>query len=341
MYIDPHVHCRDWKQAHKETIAHALKVAESVGVSAIFDMPNTNPIITSRELARERLELAKKANSPVFYGLYMGLTSNPSQIKEAVNTYKEFPEIVGLKLFAGHSVGDLAVIKEKQQRLVYNTLAELNYTGMLVVHCEKESFMYPELFNPKEPITHCYARPREAELESILDQIQHTILSKFEGNLHITHISVPESVELVQESKGLIRISCSTTPHHCLLDNSLMKNEGGILYKVNPPLRTKEDSSKILEYLRNGKIDYLETDHAPHTLEEKIKEPFMSGLPVLPFIPFVIEQLRQRGFTEEKINEITYKRIIEMFRIKIEERELRTGGDYSKDYAFNPYESLM
>lgn len=338
MYIDPHVHCRDWKQANKETISHSLKVAESVGVNAIFDMPNTNPAIISNSLAYQRLELAYRANSPVFYGLYMGLTSKPEQIKEAVNTYNEFPEIVGFKLFAGHSVGDLAVVEEEKQKLIYKTLTDLNYKGMLVVHCEKESLMKPELWNPEKPITHCYARPEEAEVESVRDQIEYAVSNRFQGNLHITHISVPEAVELVQEAKGIIRISCSTTPQYCLLDNRLMEGKFGVLYKVNPPLRIKESSSQILEYLKNGKIDYLETDHAPHTLEEKLNPPFMSGLPGLPFIPFIIEELKRKGFTENRIEEITHKRIFELFGIDIEERELNMGEDYSGDYVFNPYE---
>lgn len=342
MYIDPHVHCRDGKkESHKETVEHALKVAESVGVNAIFDMPNTNPPIISRDSVIERLDLAEKANSPVFYGLYMGLTANPSQIKEAMDVYREFfPSVVGFKLFAGHSVGNLAVVDEQDQNQVYKTLSDLNYRGMLAVHCEKESFMKSELWDPENPKTHSYARPPEAEVESVKDQIKHATINGFKGNLHITHISVPESVELVKEAKRKIRISCGTTPHHCLLNYNVMDSKNGILYKMNPPLRDEESASQILQYLKNGTIPYLETDHAPHTLEEKIKDPFMSGIPNLPFIPTILDELRKKGFTKERIKEITFNAISRLFRIVFEEKELETGKDFSEDYAFNPYETL-
>lgn len=341
--IDPHVHCRDWKEAYKgETVAHALWVAEGNGLTAIFDMPNTRPPIISRDLVIKRLALAERANSPVFYGLYMGLTANPSQIKEVVEVYKEFfPQVVGFKLFAGHSVGDLAVVDKQAQSLVYKTLSELDYRGMLVVHCEKESLMRPELWDPKDPKTHSYARPPIAEIVSVDDQIGHAITSKFKGNLHIAHISVPESVELIKytKSKGIINISCGATPHHCLLNNSIMESENGILYKMNPPLRDEQSASQILQHLKDGSINYLESDHAPHKLEEKIKD-HLSGIPNLPSTPIILDEFRRRGFTEKRIEEITFNEISRLFGIILEKRGLKTGEDFSKDYAFNPYEIL-
>jgi len=109
---------------------------------------------------------------------------------------------------------------------------------------------------------------------------------------------------------------------------------------MNPPLRDEESASKILQYLKNRTIDYLETDHAPHTLEEKIEDPFMSGIPNLPFIPTILEELKKKGFTEERIEEITFSAISRLFGIVFEEKELKIGKDFSKDYAFNPYEIL-
>src|SRR3989344_132430 len=107
MFIDPHVHCRDGKQSYKETIAHALSVAEHAGFTAIFDMPNTDPPILWKAQAEERITIAKKANSPVFYGLYMGITASDKQIQSTIEAYDAHPEVIGLKMFAGHSVGNL------------------------------------------------------------------------------------------------------------------------------------------------------------------------------------------------------------------------------------------
>ena len=249
--IDPHVHCRDWTQSYKETIAHALSIAERIGLSGIFDMPNTSPPVNSRELIEKRLADAYRTNSPVFYGIYAGITSNPNQIREVVKAWRElFPRVVGLKMFAGHSVGNLGIIGEDEQRLVYQTLSDEDYRGVLAVHCEKESLLRFNLWNPLNPRSHSYARPPESEVESVKDQIDFATESQFRGILHIAHISVPESVGLVDRvrQEGTIKISCGLTPHHCLLSyESVPESQDGLIYKVNPPLRDDVSCRKMLE----------------------------------------------------------------------------------------------
>ena len=173
MYLDTHVHFRDFTQRHKETIQHGLEVAYDAGVDAVFDMPNTDPPLTTREIVVERLRIAKEANiSDIFYGLYMGLTTDIQQVKRAVDVYREFQQVIGMKLYAGHSVGNLGITSEHGQGLIYETLTKQGYDGVLAVHCEKESYLHPEKWNPRHPITHCYARPEEAEIESVGDQIE-------------------------------------------------------------------------------------------------------------------------------------------------------------------------
>ncbi len=343
MHIDPHVHLRDWGNK-AESIDHGLKVAESQGIDAVFDMPNINhpetgqPIITTKEFS-DRLHLAFQAESPVYYGVFLGLTSYSAQIREAVQLHHQFPRVVGLKLFAGKSVGDLAVIQDEDLNFVYSILAQSNYDGVLAVHCEKEAYMKPELWDPTRPETHSEARPAETEFESVNNQISFAINNNFKGHLHIVHVSVPYSVELVKEAKQKgMRISCGATPHHTLLDTDCYEKYG-INVKVNPPLRPPKQAEKMLVYLREGDIDYLESDHAPHTLEDKIKR-HKSGIPNLPYFQLILSLLRERGFSEQRITEITNTRIQEIFELKFPEKELNIGGDYSKDYCFNPYEHL-
>src|SRR3989338_2810970 len=105
MYIDSHVHLRDFKQKHKETIAHGLEVARDSGVDAVFDMPNTDPVVIDEKTAAERINLADSSGvNDFFYGVFLGVTSNPEQIKGAVDAYRKlFPRVVGIKLYAGHS----------------------------------------------------------------------------------------------------------------------------------------------------------------------------------------------------------------------------------------------
>lgn len=340
MWIDPHVHCRDEKQAYKETIAHALYVAERAGLTALFDMPNTDPPVSSRDRVVQRLELAKKANSPVFYGLYMALTADADQVREAVKAYREFPEVIGFKLYAGHSVGNIGVTEIRDQERIYRTLKDSGYEGVVAVHCEKESLLKPEIWKPEAPATHALARPPEAEFHSVQDQIQIAEYTGFPGVLHIAHISVPSAVGLVDAARSKMRITCGATPHHLLLGVSRMVKEDGILYKMNPPLRSTSMVNELLEQLRTGKIDWVETDHAPHSIEEKKNPPYMSGLPLLAFYPRFVDILRKRGFTEDRIRDITFNRINETFGTNLRPREAVPDYQLAGEYPFDPFENF-
>lgn len=348
--IDPHVHCRDWNQSHKETVRHALYVAEQIGLSGIFDMPNTDPPINSRELVEKRLGDAQKVRSPVFYGLYVGLTSNPDQIREAVRTCRDFfPKrgntvgVVGLKMFAGHSVGNLGIIEEDEQRRVYQTLTDEGYGGVLGVHCEKESLLRNDFWDPSKPESHCDARPPEAEYESVRDQIDFASEYGFHGNLHILHTSFPESVKLVDRARkdGKIRVSCGATPHHCRLNRGLMEeSESGILYKVNPPLRQLSASVAILTLLKEGQIDIIETDHAPHTLEEKTSK-HMSGFPGLPYYPHFLKFLGEEvGFSESQIRNLTHNNINKIFGLNLFELNRTPDFNLQGEYEVDIYQGV-
>lgn len=348
--IDIHTHCRDWEWRHKETIEHALRVAYDSGLSGIFDMPNTVPVITTRELVKKRLDDARRINSPIFYGLYVGLTPEPRQIEEAVDCHREFfpykgnekVGVIGLKMFAGKSVGDLSVTDPNDRLKVYGVLAELKYDGVLVVHCEDELKMNPKLWDSNNPISHCYARPEEAEVCSIGEQIGFAVDREFLGHLHIAHVSTPESADLVTHSQ-YNRISCGVTPNHLLLSNRVMKNPDGILYKVNPPLRDPLSKERLLQQFKESEIDILESDHAPHTYEEKTKG-FMSGIPGLSSWPFYLQFLMNEGVSEELINESMYDNVNRIFGTNIP--RLGHKSDLEKcianlqDYAFDPCKYL-
>lgn len=343
--IDPHVHFRDWEQNRKETIKHGLSVAERIGLSGVFDMPNTSPTITTRELIERRLEDADKVNSPVFYGVYAGLTSNPNQIKEVVKAWRElFPRVVGLKMFAVKSgPSNLEVSKEDEQRLVYQTLVDEGYNGVLAVHCEKESFLKPNLWNPKNPKSHSYARPSISEASSVQDQLVFAGQLGFKGNLHIAHVSVPTSVELIEVSRRMnkVKLTCGVTPHHCLLNYDLIpESKQGLLYKVNPPLRDADSSKKMLELLKEERINWIETDHAPHTLAEKLNSPYMSGFPGLPFYPHFLNYLKENGFSEEQLRNLTHRNICNTFGIDLPERDIIPDKTLHNEYEVDVYKGM-
>lgn len=350
MTIDAHVHFRDEEQAYKETIKHGLKVAQDIGMSATFEMPNPKRIIDNLQRVLERWDLAKRAESAVFYGVHLGVTSDMDQVKRAIDICeRSFIEpAVGLKMFAGHSVGNLGIIDISVQRSFYRTCREEKYQGVAAVHSEKESCMESKVWDPKNPISHAYARPAKAEVESVKDQIRLAEEEGFTGVLHIPHISVPEAVEEVYKAKqrGYIKITCGVTPHHITMDYTMMEREDGLLRKMNPPLREPGMNLKMLELLREGKIDWIETDHAPHTLKEKREDPYMSGIPGLPIYPLFINWLRKRGFSERQLEDLTFNNVkkaynLERKGVNIERATRIPRLDLIEEYEFNAYKDVV
>lgn len=319
MHIDPHVHCRDWDQSYKATIKSVTQLARSQGVVALADMPNTMPAIISRELVEKRIETAKKEGCLDGYYLYIGVTSDPDQIREAVDVVNTNPKVVGMKLYAGRSVGDLEVSSEDGQRMVYKILAQEDYTGVVALHCEKESLFRLDLWDPTKPYTWNLARPAAAEIESVKDQIKFAMQYKVKAHLHICHTSLPESVALVDKARSKIRISCGVTPHHLMLSTDDMHSEDGIEYKINPPLRDPKSVKKLNELLKDGKIDLIETDHTPHSKAEKTFDPnkppnaYMSGIPSLNNYSALMKKLEADGLSDQHIRNITYSNIKKIF----------------------------
>ncbi len=315
--IDPHVHFRDEEQKYKETIIHGLELAKEQGVDIVFDMPNTfKPILCEADVLR-RISLVPEQEKSRYF-LYIGATADEHQLKEAVRTAAARKEVIGLKLYAGKSTGNLAVVEEVLQRKIYSLLAQENYQGVLAVHCEKESYM-SSAFDPSIPISHCLSRPKIAEIESVKEQIKMVKETGFLGTLYVCHISVPEAVELVwQAKKEGVNIVCGVTPHHLLWDDSIMNLSGGLLYKMNPPLRSREDMLTMRKLLKQRKIDWIETDHAPHTVGEKLHGPYPSGYPSLYLYRNLVEKiLPEWGLTEKEIGQLTYGNIVKVFGQKI------------------------
>jgi dihydroorotase len=312
--IDPHVHCRDWDQSYKATILSTTQLAREQGIKAIFDMPNTIPIpITTKELVDRRFRTAEEEGCSDGYYLYIGATEDPEQLREAIEVVKSNSRVIGMKMYAGKSVGDLAIVKKKSQMKVYKELSDGGYDGVLVVHCEKESLFNMDLWDPRIPYSWNLARPKEAEVGSIKDQIELAKLTKFEGNLHVCHISCPEAVDVVQQARGDMRITCAATPHHPTYSTMNMMGRKGLMYKVNSPLRYFEDMMHLRRYIKLGLIDWIETDNAPHTRDEKMYPPYMSGIQSMKFYSVFLDSLRRDGLTEEQIHELTYENIINVF----------------------------
>jgi len=349
--IDPHVHLRDWGQAAKETLRHGLSVAWRAGVDAVFEMPNTDPPLVTRDAILRRIDDADAARRalgiPIVHGLYAGVTAVPRQIEEAVRAWKElFPRVVGLKMFAGHSTGQMGIVDGREQALVYRTLSALEFTGVLAVHCEKESLLRPGDWDPARPVSHTKARPAAAEVASVDDQKKLAARAGFKGTLHVCHISTPWAVDLLRgkhegasaESRTF-QITCGLTPHHALMDARLMEQPEGLLLKVNPPLRPLPVPALMLRKLLDGEIDWIETDHAPHTRADKM-EKHASGFPGFAFLPRFVRMLADRGMPRERIKALTHGAVCRSFGLDIRDTGRAAEPGLEKEYEFDAFSFL-
>ena len=313
---DPHVHLRDWNQSSKETVVHGMLTGAKAGFDIFFDMPNCNPPLTDRTTIEKRILLGEKAENElkkqgfdVHYHVYCGITQEHSQIREMVKAYDDlFPRVCGMKMFASQSTGNMGIIDPEAQKAVHRALAEENYRGVIAVHCEKES-----LFRPDEPV-HSLRRPPESEEASVRDQISFAEEAGFKGTLHIAHISTAGALEAVREARkrNIIRITCGATPHHILLNTD---NESAIV-KMNPPLRDEQDRKAIWNGLFDGTINWIESDHAPHTLEDK--KSGASGLPGFEGMLLTIRKLREAGIPEQRLTELLCTNALREFGINEE-----------------------
>lgn len=323
--IDTHVHFRDWQERYKETIRGGAERVARQGIIAIGDMPNTKPSVLTMKDVVARLNLAREQKPPVQYFTWVGLTAYPAQIAEAVEAVRKILRAIGLKLYAGESVGSLGVIRVADQKRIYETLTSLDYRGVLAVHCERYDLLNTGVWDPKRPWTHEKARPIPAETEAIKDQIEIALSVGFTGHLHICHISCLESLNLVvgARDEGL-DISCEITPHHALLNTESMKTGDGLRLKVNPPLREEKEQKELLQaflHLARQEADwiFIATDYAPHAPEEKLNPPYLSGIADYGLYGEFLAYLENSGLTLPGIERLTYFNIKNIFGDKLKD----------------------
>ena len=316
--IDIHVHLRDFEESHKETLAHGLMTAQGVGYAALFEMPNTQPPLTCRREIERRIAFADQIRAveeiTVFHGMYAGLTEDPHQICEMITAVQElFPRVVGLKLYAGVSTGTLGIMTREGRRLIYRELVNSGYEGVLAVHCED-----PSLFRRDDKLLHGLRRPPEAELASVSEQLDHAEEYGFTGHLHICHVTLTESLDIIDARRGRLPCTVSTgvTPHHLLLSCDLEAQEDGYLYTVNPPLRDESVRVALLDAVLAGRIDVLESDHAPHTLEDKRNG--ASGFPGIPGMLGALAYLVKHGIDGSLLTRMIFENPLDIFSMEPE-----------------------
>ncbi len=293
--VDVHVHFRDPGLEHKEGWPHGSAGALHGGVTSVVEVQNNPPLSTSLAALRARIEHVR-ARSRVDFGCLANLL--PDALPELGAMAPLTP---AFKCFLGGSTG-------LGGQTDHGTLREL-FAGaaragrMIVGHCEKEELLRAdkERFPDATAAEHHLVRSTAAEVESIRESIE--LCAETGAELHVFHLSSAAGAELVREAqrRGL-PVSASTGPHYIHLSNEDAGKLGNLL-KVNPSIKTPADARGILAGLRDGAIDAIGTDHAPHPLEEKLR-PYAkapSGMPTVDLLWPLTWELVRRGLLEAEL----------------------------------------
>ena len=239
--IDVHVHLRDFEESHKETIKTGTLAALNGGICLVVDQPNTKPFVDSERRYLERIRKAERFVN-VDYSLNIGLTrKNYTEIQEIVRKLRE--------MGYNPKVGEVFLCHEREEyRIDYEIIKSLK--TFLTIHAEDPAHVI------SNEIPNFKYRKREAEIEAVKK------LS--DGGYYFCHVSTKDAAKMIFKSPSYIEV----TPHHLLLDESDYERLGRLV-NVNPPLRMREDREFLLSNFHE--IDVLASDHAPHTIEEKME----------------------------------------------------------------------
>lgn len=259
-FIDVHVHLREPGGEHKETIESGTYAAAKGGYTTICAMPNTRPVPdTVENLSHVNQLIKEKAKIRVLP--YASIT-----IREAG---KERTDLAALKEHGAFAFTDDGV-GVQQAGMMYEAMQDAAKINMpIVAHCEDNTLIYAGVMHEgkKNKELGLKGIPSIAESVHIARDI---LLAEAAGaHYHVCHVSTKESVRVIRDAKKAgVRVTAEVSPHHLLLcEDDIPSNDSN--WKMNPPLRAHEDLQALIEGLQDGTLDFIATDHAPHTSEEK------------------------------------------------------------------------
>ncbi|AVQ36431.1 dihydroorotase [Staphylococcus kloosii] len=258
--VDVHVHLREPGGEHKETIATGTKAAARGGFTTVCPMPNTRPVPDNVEnLSALNNIIANDANVRVLP--YASIT-----VRQVGKEHVDFKALAENGAFAFTDDG----VGVQTASMMYEAMQEAaKVNKAIVAHCEDNSLIYGGAMHEGK-------RSAELDIPGIPNiceavQIARDVLLAEAANAHyhVCHVSTKESVRVIRDAKKAgIHVTAEVTPHHLLLTEDDVPGDNAI-YKMNPPLRSKEDRQALLDALEDGTIDCIATDHAPHAKEEK------------------------------------------------------------------------
>lgn len=289
--IDPQVHFREPGLEYKEDLFTASCACAKGGVTSFLEMPNTRPLTTTQATLDDKLQRAAQ-KCLVNYGFFIGATAeNLPDLREANPT-------PGIKIFMGSSHGALLVDDAAALEAIFSVGDRL-----IAVHAEDQARINErrQLFaNSTDPAVHSQIQDNEAAL--LATKLALSLSKKYQRRLHILHLSTGDEAELLRQDKPAW-VTAEVTPQHLLLNTSAYEKIG-TLAQMNPPIRSAKDNEILWQALLDGVIDFIATDHAPHTLEEKAKgyPNTPSGMPgVETSLPVMLTQAMQGRCTVAQV----------------------------------------
>ena len=259
-FCDVHVHFREPGFSYKETMETGSAAAARGGYTAVMTMPNLNPTPDSRENLNIQLDAIKRGAK---IAVYPYGTITVGERGEALSQMEEMASDIIAFSDDGKGVQSPEMMKEAMLRA--KALGK-----MIVAHCEDNSLLRGGYIHDGE-----YAKAHghkgicsESESAPIIRDIE--LVKETGCSYHVCHVSAKESIEAIRQAKhDGVDITCETGPHYLTMDDSMLMEDGR--FKMNPPIRAKEDRAALVEGILDGTVDMIATDHAPHSAEEKSK----------------------------------------------------------------------
>jgi len=257
--IDPHVHFREPGQPEKEDLESGSRAAAAGGVTAFLDMPNNIPNATDRLTLENKISLAGR-KAVTHHGFFIGATKDNVSDLQSV---EGMDGVCGIKVFMGSSTGDLLVHEQRHLEDIF-----ANTGGIIATHAEDEGRLQQRIaeFGHRTDIA-SHAECRDVECAFLATKRAAALARDHDHRLHIVHMTSAKEADWLSSNKGDL-ITTEVCTQHLTFDQDDVE-ELGVRVLMNPPIRYTEDKETLWSRLKDGTIDCVVTDHAPHTLESK------------------------------------------------------------------------
>jgi dihydroorotase len=305
--IDTQTHFREPGSTDTEDLHSGSKAAVAGGITAVFEMPNTNPPTSNIKEFQRKLDLAKN-RMYCNYAFYFGATAdNVNQLAEL----KDLEGCCGIKLFAGSSTGNLLVADEKDIDKVFQ-----NCSKVVAVHSEDEEILNKnkKLIKNGDVHSHPIWRSEECAMSSTRRIVR--IAEKYNKKAHVLHITTKQEIDFLSQHKG--NITFEITPQHLTIYAPDCYDKLGTYAQMNPPIRDKSHYNRLWYGVKNNLNDTIGSDHAPHLIENKEKEypNSPSGMPgVQTLMPVMLNHVNNGKLTLSQLVKLVCENPIKIFGI--------------------------